>query len=122
MSIYAQKVKFFYSGGESEKSLYPDRLVMVKTERKVSARKYYEEFLYSETGALMFYFQKAEGDDDVPAERRVYFLGGRIRVDETIVDGKSRDRLNAGDHDALAKQVMAASNKLSEIFKRSIDL
>ncbi|MEQ1924009.1 MAG: hypothetical protein ABL952_16000, partial [Pyrinomonadaceae bacterium] len=82
--------KFFYqmTPGDRENHMYPDQLVMVKVERKISDRTYNEEYLYSAAGVLMFYFQKAENDDQSPAERRVYFSGIKaIRITE---DSKTR--------------------------------
>ncbi len=111
--------KFFYRGGDSETRLYPDELVMVKVQREVSSRRYAEEFLYNKTGALVFYFQKAEGDEEVPAERRVYFsLGKAIRI---IEDEKKRDKLNLKDTSTV-KQIIQDSARIKDIFTRSIKL
>ena len=54
--------------------MYPETLVMVAVERKVSDRSYSEEYLYNEKGALLFYFQKAENDDLRSRRREVYIL------------------------------------------------
>ncbi len=116
---YVKNYKFFYKGGNSEEHMYPDQLVFVKVERKESNRNYTEEYLYSDKGVLMFYLQKAENDDQVPVERRVYFSGTKaIRV---VEDSKSRDRLTAKDA-ATAKAVTAASTKIKDLFLRSIKL
>jgi len=109
--------KFFYkTWGET---MYPETLVMVAVERKVSDRSYTEEYLYNEKGALLFYFQKAENDTEVPAERSVYFnLGKAVR----IVEGeKKRNRLKAADA-ATVKEILAQSLKIKRIFIRSIRL
>ncbi|MEQ1607190.1 MAG: hypothetical protein ABL999_20195 [Pyrinomonadaceae bacterium] len=119
VGIHQLTYKFFYTGGDSEKHMYPDRLVFVKTERHESNRTYNEEFLYSEVGVLMFYFQRAENDDQVPAERRVYFAGARaIRV---VEDGKVRDRPTAKDLKTV-REVAAANSGIKDIFTRSIKL
>lgn len=111
--------KFFYTGGDTEQRMYPDELVMVKAERKESNRVYNEEFLFSQSGALMFYFQKAENDGDVPAERRVYFSDVRpIRI---IEDGKTRDKLNAKDLTTV-REITSTSARIKAIFARSIKL
>lgn len=119
VGIYGQAFKFFYKGGNSEAHLYPDELVMVKAERSVSNRKYKEEYLFDGNGRLIFYFQRAENDEMVPAERRIYFDAGRaVRV---IEDGKTRDKLSAADLRS-AREVQAAAVKLRDVFLRTINL
>jgi len=119
VGIYGQTYKFFYKGGDSEDHLYPDQLVFVKVERKESNRTYTEEYLYSGAGVLTFYSQKAENDDQLPVERRVYFSGAKaIRV---VEDAKSRDRMTVKDA-ATTKAVTAASVKIKDLFLRSIKL
>jgi len=117
---YGQTFKFFYKAvGDDERRLYPDQIVFIKTERRSSDRTYREEFLYSEKGVLMFYFQKAENDSSVPAERRVYFSGTKtIRI---IDDGKTRERFSATELKNIA-EITRSSAKLKEIFTRSINL
>ena len=111
--------KFFYRGGDSEEHMYPDQLVMVKVERKESSRIYNEEYLYSDAGVLMFYFQKAENDDQAPAERRVYFAGIKaIRITE---DGKTRDRLTTNDA-VTVKEIAGESGKIKDIFLKTLKL
>ena len=119
VGIYGQKYKFFYKGGDSEEHLYPDQLAFVTVERKVSIRTYREEFLYSDAGALMFYRQTAENDDQAPGSRLVYFSG--IKAIRIIEDGKSRDILNARDA-ATVKEIRSQSGKIVDIFNRSIKL
>lgn len=119
IGIYGKTFRFFYKGGESEKHLYPDQLVFVKAERRESNRNYSEEFLYSESGALLFYFQSSENDELAPAERRIYFSGSKaVRV---VEDGKSRDRLTTKDL-GIVKDVLVLSGQIKEIFNRSIKL
>lgn len=113
--------KYFYqmTPGDREDHMYPDQLVMVKVASKISDRTYNEEYLYSAAGALIFYFQKAENDDQTPAERRVYFSGIKaIRISE---DGKTRDKLGVKDA-TIIKDIMGQSAKIREIFSRSIKL
>lgn len=114
---FRETYKFFYkTWGES---MYPETLVLVTVERKVSDRSYSEEYLYNEKGALLFYFQKAENDTEVPAERTVYFnLGKAIR----LVEGeKKRDRLKAADAGTV-KDILAQSVKVKDLFMRSTKL
>ncbi len=119
VGIYRPRYKFFYKGGDSEDHMYPDQLVLVKTDRTVSNRSYHEEYLYSESGVLLFYFQKAENDEMVPAERRVYFAG--IKAIRIVEDGKSRDRLSPGDKTTV-KEIRGQSAKIKDVFLRSISL
>ncbi len=120
VGIYRPVYKFFYRGVENdEKRLYPDQLVFGKAMRSVSSRTYNEEYLFSDKGELMFYLQKAEGDDTVPAERRVYFSG--LKAIRIVEDGKTRDKLSVKDA-ATVREITAAGSKLMQIFKRSIDL
>lgn len=113
--------KFFYqmTPGDREDHMYPDQLVMVKVERKISDRIYNEEYLYSAAGVLMFYLQKAENDDQSPTERRVYFSG--IKAIRVIEDGKTRDKLSLKDA-ATVREIRVESSKISDIFGRSIKL
>jgi hypothetical protein len=119
VGIYGKTFKFFYKGGDSEQHMYPDQLVLVKTERKESSRNYSEEYLFSDTGALMFYFQKAENDDRSPAERRIYFSG--IKAIRIIEDGKTRDRLTVEDN-KTAKEILGQGQKIKTLFAQSIKL
>lgn len=119
VGIYHQTYKFFYNGGDSEEHMYPDQLVLVKVERRESDRTYSEEYLYSDAGALLFYFQKADNDKMVPAERRAYFSG--ITPIRVIEDGKTRDRL-AIKGSAWIKDLANESAKIKELFIKSIKL
>jgi hypothetical protein len=119
VGIFSETYKFFYGGGDSEAHMYPDQLVMVKVERRVSNRNYREEFVYDEAGRLIFYFQTAANDDQVPAERRIYFSGVKpIRV---VEDGKIQDRLKAKDLKTSA-DAAAESARIKDLFARSIKL
>lgn len=114
---FRETYKFFYK--TTGDSMYPETLVMVVVERKVSDRSYTEEYLFNEKGALVFYFQKAENDTSVPAERRVYFnLGKAIRI---VEDQKKRDRLTVANA-ATVKEILAQSAKIKDLFMRSIKL
>jgi hypothetical protein len=119
VGIYQPTYKFFYRGGDSEQHLYPDQLVFVKTERRVSNRTYNEEFLFSDAGDLIFYYQASQNDDQTPGQRRLYFSRGKaIRV---VEDNKTRDRLTAKDL-TVVKDIMVQSRTIKEIFNRSIKL
>lgn len=119
VGIYNQDIRFYYRSLDTEDHLYPDQLVFVVIERKVSARKYHEEYLFSAAGELVFYYFKADGSDEKPSETRMYFSGPRaIRI---IEDKISRDRLTAGDLKAANRQ-LAYSAKIRSLFKQSIAL
>ncbi len=120
VGIYGHTYKFFYRAVENdERRLYPDQLVFVRVERKVSNRNYAEEYLYSEKGELMFYAQKAENDDHAPAEKRIYFL--RMQTLRTITDGKIQDRFPAAENKNLA-EIQRVAARIKEIFDRSLRL
>lgn len=119
VGIYQQTYKFFYKGGDSEEHMYPDQLVLVKASRRESDRIYREEYLFSDAGALLFYFQKAENDKLVPAERRVYFAG--VRPVRIIEDGKTRDGLQIKSTGTI-KDILAAGLRVKELFQKSIKL
>jgi hypothetical protein len=119
VGIYGQTYKFFYRGGNDERHPYPDQLVIVINERKISDRNYREEYLFSDAGALVFYSYK----DDIPeakqSEIKVYFAAGRaVRIEQ---DGRSRDRMTKADIFST-NQRLATAAKLMQFFKRSIDL
>ena len=119
VGIHQLTYDFYYAGGDSEKHMYPDQLVFVKIERRESNRTYSEEFLYTDSGSLMFYFQRAENDDQVPAERRIYFSG--LKAIRMVEDGKTRDRLNVKDNKAV-RYVNASNVVIKDLFDRSIKL
>lgn len=119
VGIYQQTYKFFYKGGDTEEHIYPDQLVMVKVERRESDRTYSEEYLFSDAGMLLFYYQKAENDKMVPNERRAYFSGVTpIRV---IEDGKTRDRF-AIKSSGWIKGLAGESAKIKDLFQKSLKL
>lgn len=116
---YGLTYKFFYKGGDSEKSLYPDQLMFVRAERYISDRVYLEEYLYSERGILLFYFQKSANDDQTPTERSIYFSG--IKPIRFAEDAKTRDRLTARDF-AVIREINEQSRRIKELFLKSIKL
>ena len=119
VGIYGQTFKFFYQGGDDEKNLYPDKLVLVKTERRVSDRTYREEYLFSEKGELQYFVRHTENDDQTPKELRIYTEG--MRALRIVENGKSRDKFNATDVKAEAEARRSAA-KIKELFVKSITL
>jgi hypothetical protein len=117
VGIYSQNYKFYYRSLDTEDHMYPDQLVFVVSERTSSARKYREEYLFSASGELVFYFFKAENSDEKPSEVRIYYSGAKaIRL---IEDKKTRDRLSAEDVKTV-NRLSAFSRKIKEAFKQSI--
>jgi hypothetical protein len=117
VGIYNANVKFFYTGGDTEKSLYPDRLVFVKITGNVSARTVYDELLFSDAGELVFHFRRAEGDGPTPSETRLYFDKGKAF--QIIENGNVRGRLTAADAKRAAESV-SLSRHLKSIFSSTL--
>lgn len=118
VGIYGQTLKFFYKGGDSEIHMYPDKLVLIVNERKVSAQRYRDEWLFSENGELMLFTYKVESEEP-PLEARIYFSGGKaIR---TVEGKKVTDRLSALDL-KYTNAHAAEGRRLKELFARSINL
>ena len=119
VGIYGQTYKFFYKGGDTEAHLYPDQLVFVVNEKKISDHNYREEYLFSDTGALLFYFYTSDFKLSDRDEIRVYFSGQKpIRVAK---DQKTHDRMTKADLITI-KRLIAVSDTLKQIFKQSIAL
>lgn len=107
---YRISYKFFYEFGEHD-----DKIVKIVSQSDVSSRHYYHEFLYDETGALIFYFLKAE-EGETPKETRVYFSAGKaIRF---IEGEKKRDKLTTEDMKNV-REVLKKSAQVKEIFTKS---
>lgn len=119
VGIYGQTYKFFYQGGDDEKDLYPNKLVFVKTESRVSDRKYREEYLFSDKGDLQYFVRVSENDEQTPKEVRIYTEG--MRALRIVENGKVRDKLNADDVRTEA-EVRRNAAKLRDLFSRSIAL
>ena len=120
IGIYGKTYKFFYKQIENiESRLYPDQLVFVKVERTESNRKYLDEYLYSDTGAIMLYRQTSETDGETPKERKIYFSGQTPL--RTIVDGNTSGRFSATESKNLMETWRDAS-KIKELFIKSINL
>lgn len=119
VGIYGETLKFFYKGVENdERRLYPDQLVLVVNERRLSNQSFREEWLFSETGELMLFTYKAESEEP-PSEARIYYSAGRaIRT----VDGKKmNDRLSAIDL-KYANERSVQGRRIKDLFTRSINL
>jgi hypothetical protein len=117
VGIFRPVYKFFYKGVENdEKRLYPDQLVFVKAERKVSAITTTEEYLFSDAGALIYYTYT---DDMGRPEIKTWFDAGKaIRIEQ---NAKARTRLTKDDV-STTNERLATASKLMQVFKRSIEL
>ena len=119
IGIYQKSYKFFYKGGDTEEHLYPDQLVMAKVERKESNRTYAEVYLFDYPGRLVYYSQRSGSDDQLPADRQLYFSAAQaLRI---VEDNKQRDKLSAGDL-KVTKDVLSSAAQIKEIFTKSIKL
>lgn len=119
VGIYNSNVKFFYTGGDTAKSLDPDRLVFVKMKGNVSARTVYDELLFSDSGDLIFHVRRMDGDGAKPNETRVYFENGKaFRI---IENENVRDRLTAADLKTAAESI-ERSRHLKAIFTSTLRL
>ena len=113
VGIYQPAVKFYYTYGDREKNPYPNRLLKIEIEIKRAGRTETAEFLFNETGHLIFYFGKK--DDE---EKRVYFSGEKpIRV----LTGTKNVPLNEKTAADLVKTILAEKRKLTGIFSGSLD-
>ena len=127
VGIYILTYKFFYQSMDEsaysskvvEKHLYPDQLVKVNVKKEISNRTYAEEFVYDKTGALVFYFQKAENDEQIPTERRLYFPLGKPLL--LIEDNKKRDNLTPTDLKTV-QEILKSDLQIREIFAKSLKL
>ena len=114
VGIFRITYRFYYQNKEEEP--YPTELVKVTRNAEISARKYFEEFVYDSSGSLIFYFERSE-DDDAPFERRIYFAKGKpIRI---IEDKAARDRFTKDDLSKI-DEILERSSNASEIFIHSI--
>lgn len=113
------RYKFFYQGGETEARMYPDELVLVKVKKSISDRTYEQEFLYDDKGALVFFGQTAENDDEVPDELHIYFALGKVI--QVLGMGKVVNKLSA-KHNEMIREVTADSAKIKTIFNSSLKL
>lgn len=120
VGIHQIKYKFFYKAVENdERRLYPDQLVLVKSERKESSRTYIEEYFFNERGELAYYFRLAENDDQSPERRLVYFSG--LKTLRIIDDDMARDQFSAAEQKNIA-QIKRTASMIKDLFVKSINL
>lgn len=104
---YSVVYRFYYE--QTGEQHYPETLLMVTKKTVSAARTYYQEYLFEETGELMFYFTKSESD----GEHRIYFKDGKL------LDYKGKDdRLMAAATTSGAK---AKAREIYEMFRLSIE-
>lgn len=112
VGIYKTTVKFYYTFGDREKNPYPNRLMKIMVTTNRSATTETSEFLFSEQGQLIFYFEKKE------EERRVYFA-----LEKPIKILKGEKTLPAGNKQEaeFVKSILNEKRKLVGIFKNSLE-
>lgn len=120
VGIHQIKHKFFYKAVENdERRLYPDQLVLVKSERKDSSRTYIEEYFFNERGELAYYSRLAENDDQSPERRVVYFSA--LKTLRVIDDNKPRDKFSAADQKNIV-EIRRTASRIKDLFVKSISL
>lgn len=109
---YLLTAKFYYTFGDRESDVYPNRLLKVVVTSQSAAREYYKEFIFDKNQNLVFYYiNGAEG------EHRMYFANGKlIRWQK----GKKLTNVNAPEAKGLLKEVNYQKNRFMEIFKNSL--
>lgn len=111
---YKVVYRFYFQNGYEEP--YPTQLVKVTIATESAARRYFEEFLYDKTGALVFYFEKS-ADDEAPEERRIYF--DKSTVIRFIEDENPHNKLSANDS-VVVKMLLRKNGAVVDIFNKSI--
>ncbi len=124
VGIYRQTYRFFYKGGEDEKHMYPDKLVLVKKESVISDRTNIEEYYYDDAGNLIFHKQNYVNDETGPTLREVFFVPKKDSLPKAvriIENKKARDKFSPLDIDVI-KDIHRVSEKLKDTFDRSINM
>lgn len=106
-------VKFYYTYGRREKNPYPNRLLKAEMEINRAARTENYEYLFNETGRLIFYFERK--DDQ---EMRVYFSAEKP---VKILRGEKDVRLNETAATDLLKKVLIEKRRLVSVFSNSLN-
>lgn len=113
VGIFKSVYGFYYTYGNRETDPYPNRLLKVRVKTDRSANREYAEYLFDETGRLIFYFEKI---NDEP-ESRFYFAGGRII---RIQRGNRTIDLTGPEEASASKAVKAQAARIILIFLNSI--
>jgi hypothetical protein len=115
--------KFYYDSAGTEGHHYPGRLRKVVMKSRMSDRAYHSEYLFDESGALIFCYSKpvepSTGDSPPPPETRVYFSNRRpIRI---VIGDKTRERLTAQDLET-ARKSLATGAQIKAVFASTLAL
>ena len=124
VGIYRQTYRFFYKGGDDEKHMYPDQLVLVKRESVISAQTNIEEYFFDDAGNLIFHKQNYVNVDNGPTLREVFFVPKKDSLPKAvriIENKKARDKFSPLDRDVI-KDILKVSEKLKDTFDRSINM
>jgi len=76
VGTYSNVAKFYYTHGDREKDPYPHRLLKINVVTKRAASITNSEFLYNESGQLVFGYVRMDGD--AKSETRLYFAKGLL--------------------------------------------
>ena len=112
VGVYRPVAKFYYTYGDREKEPYPNRLLKIVVAVARSDRHEYSEFVFNESGEMVFYLDKKD-----ERERRVYFARDRAIYFEQ--DGRPLP-LRTRTHAAFAAMAVKDKTNLVAIFRRSL--
>jgi hypothetical protein len=111
VGTYRSTAKFYYTYGDRERNPYPDRLLKAVVTTKRAARDETAEFLFDQSGDLIFWFAK---DDE--RELRVYFERGRAFQATDRGKALSGPKISAAGTEALA-----GARRIQGVFKHSLN-
>lgn len=113
VGIYKSVIKFYYTFGDREKNPYPNRLLKIAITTNRSATTETSEFLFNESGQLIFYFENKE-----ETERRIYFFGEKpiqFLDGKKIIEPKSKPTIR------FAQEIAKQRQKMVSIFQNSLE-
>ena len=112
---YRVEYRFYYQNQGEEP--YPTQLVKVTQTTESAARRYYKEFVYGETGSLIFVFEKSS-ESETPEETRIYF--NREKAVRIVQGEKVNDRLS-DKQKSKVREALKDSVRVKRIFTDSIE-
>lgn len=112
VGTYRSVQRFYYTYGDRSRNPYPDRLRMVIVETQRAGVVENEEYLFNDTGELVFYFNRiGEG------EQRLYFADSRMI---RRLDGQTSVNVTTRESQETAKIVRETAVKLLTVFRSSL--
>lgn len=112
VGTYRSRQRFYYTYGDRSQNPYPDRLRMVLIETLRAGVVESEEYLFADTGDLIFYFNRI-GD----GEQRLYFADRKLI---RRLDGQISVSLSVRQSVEAAKVALETASKLYTIFRSSL--